>query len=113
MSEPTPWITLFRMREAAGLTRADIARKTGISVTYLGLLERGLKTNPTKPVLFALANALGCTPADLENGEPSQEVLDLVTLDILAAQHAELAAQHAEIDAAIGQLRLRLTGAAA
>lgn len=113
MSEPTPWIILFLRRKAAGLTRAGLAEKTGYSVSYIGQLEYGLRTNPTKPVLIALANALGCAPADLVNDEPSQDVVDLVTLDILAAQHAELAAQHAELEDAIGQLRHRLTGAAA
>jgi transcriptional regulator with XRE-family HTH domain len=88
MSDPTPWSTLFRKREAAGLTRADIARKTGYSVTYLGLLERGLKTNPTKPVVCALANAIGCTVAELDDTTTTEDAAG-ITIEILASQLAE------------------------
>jgi len=105
MNEPTPWRSLYRKRQAAGLTRADIAARTGYGVTYLGLLERGVKTNPSKPVIYALANALGCTPADLVDTGTAEDNASL-TLEILAAHHAELGA-------ALNALRAQVTAAAA
>lgn len=105
MNEPTPWRSLFRRRQAAGLTRADIAARTGYGVTYLGLLERGVKTNPTKPVVYALANALGCTPADLVDSDTTEDNTAL-TLEILAAHHAELGV-------VLNALRAQLTATAA
>lgn len=90
MDEPTPsppaaWNSLYRKLAASGLSRADLSRKTGYSYTYIGYLERGVK-QPTKPVIYAFANALGCTPADLDNTADGEDL----TLAIIAAQHAEL-----------------------
>jgi transcriptional regulator with XRE-family HTH domain len=49
------------LREAQGLSRAELARRTGLSQIYLRKLEAGDKTSPTLPVLTKIAKALGTT----------------------------------------------------
>lgn len=82
---PATWNRLYRKLAAAGLSRGDLARKTGYSLTYIGYLERGVK-QPTRPVVYAFANAIGCTPADLDTTADGEDL----TLEIIAAQHADL-----------------------
>lgn len=53
-----------RIRRERGLTQERLEELTGHSQQYLSDLERGLR-NPTVVTLFELADALGCTPADL------------------------------------------------
>lgn len=55
---------IFRLRKAKGWTRATLARRTGISDTYVRLLELGDNV-PTLTVLIELASVLGVTPAEL------------------------------------------------
>ena len=53
-----------RHRLERGLTLAVASRRAGISVTYLGFLERG-ENVPTLSVLVEIAAVLGVEPADL------------------------------------------------
>ncbi len=98
MNDPKPWSALFLKRTAAELSLTMLATLTGYSVAHVGHVERGIR-QPSKPMVYALANALGCTPADLDDDGPAEAAL---TLDIIAAQHAELG--HA-----INELRARIT----
>jgi transcriptional regulator with XRE-family HTH domain len=52
-----------RMR--AGLNQDELAELTGLSQSYISLLERGVKNNPTAKTLRLLSKALGCAPGDL------------------------------------------------
>lgn len=45
-------------RRSSGLRREDVASRAGISVDYLIQLEQGRATNPSAPVVAALARAL-------------------------------------------------------
>ena len=45
-------------RERAGLTQAELARKTGLALSYVAAVERG-ERNPSIGVLRGLAIALG------------------------------------------------------
>lgn len=57
-----------RIRKERGLTQERLEELTGHSQQYLSDLERG-RRNPTVVTLFELAQALGCTPADLVTPE--------------------------------------------
>jgi DNA-binding XRE family transcriptional regulator len=46
-------------REAAGLTLADVAARSGLAVESLSRLETGAQTNPTWKTLGTYAKALG------------------------------------------------------
>jgi transcriptional regulator with XRE-family HTH domain len=56
--------TLRQVREERSRTLKSIAAEAGISVVYLGEIERG-KKYPSAPVLERLATALGLELADL------------------------------------------------
>ena len=56
---------LRRKRIEAGLDQIDLARLAGLHQTYISLLERGKKKNPTARTLKRIADALGCEPVDL------------------------------------------------
>ena len=58
---------LRERRKAAGLRQADLAEMTGVTQSYLSMLESGERT-PGLKVLCRLAGALGCTAADLIPG---------------------------------------------
>jgi transcriptional regulator with XRE-family HTH domain len=53
-----------RRRQAAGLSQEALAGQAGLHRTYIGLLERGLRT-PTIEVVRRLAKALDTTMTDL------------------------------------------------
>jgi transcriptional regulator with XRE-family HTH domain len=53
-----------RIRAERGLTQEDLADRAGVSVRYLGSIERGA-TAATVVVLERLARALRVTPCDL------------------------------------------------
>jgi transcriptional regulator with XRE-family HTH domain len=53
-----------RIRAERGLSQEDLADRAGISVRYLGSIERG-STAATVVVLDRLARALRVTPCDL------------------------------------------------
>jgi transcriptional regulator with XRE-family HTH domain len=51
-------------RLAKGLSQEALARKTGLSVSYVSFLERGLRSPPLKTV-ECFAGALGVKPVTL------------------------------------------------
>jgi DNA-binding XRE family transcriptional regulator len=53
---------LKSVREARGLTLANIAEKTGMAIESLSRLETGALTNPTWKTLATYAGALGLIP---------------------------------------------------
>jgi transcriptional regulator with XRE-family HTH domain len=53
---------LKAIREAAKLTLADVATRSGLAVESLSRLETGAQTNPTWKTLGLYAKALGCRP---------------------------------------------------
>jgi transcriptional regulator with XRE-family HTH domain len=58
-------------REAAGISRDDAAEKAGITVNYLGEIERGEKW-PSLDIIRAIARAVKASPAvflELEDEE--------------------------------------------
>lgn len=58
-------------RKARNLSRRALGEAVGISEGYVSRLERGLRTNPSRPVLEAIARALETTPAAL-TGTPEE-----------------------------------------
>jgi transcriptional regulator with XRE-family HTH domain len=55
---------LLRARAASGLTQEELAFAAGVDRTFVSRLERGIR-QPTITTLFALADALGTSAADL------------------------------------------------
>jgi DNA-binding XRE family transcriptional regulator len=53
---------LKEVREAAGLTLADVSARTGMAVESLSRLETGAQTNPTWKTLGLYAAAVGRQP---------------------------------------------------
>lgn len=51
-------------RKEAGLTQEQLALEANVQRNYVSLIERGIN-QPTITVLFKLAKALGCQPAQL------------------------------------------------
>jgi len=56
---------LRKLREARGLTQADLARKAKVTQPYIALLEAGVKKNPSLATLQRLAKALKVKVGDL------------------------------------------------
>ncbi len=57
-----------QLRQLGGLSFAELAEQTGMSVSYLNEIEKG-KKYPKEDKVLALAQALGTTEADLASGE--------------------------------------------
>lgn len=61
---------LKALRIAAGLTQTALAQAVEMKQPQLAALETSPATNPTLDTLRKLANALGCSVADLVTDEP-------------------------------------------
>ncbi|PZU06538.1 helix-turn-helix transcriptional regulator [Sphingomonas sp.] len=55
---------LKHKRKDAGLTRADLSRRAGISASYLASIERG-SANPTLDTMVKLADVVGSGVAEM------------------------------------------------
>ena len=55
---------LKERRRALGLTQAQMFEQTGITTTYISLVERG-QANPTLDVMIKLADAVGAEAWDM------------------------------------------------
>lgn len=53
-----------RRRLAAGLSQEELAERAGLHRTYVSSIERGQR-NVAVENIYAIAEALGCTPGDL------------------------------------------------
>ncbi len=53
------------LRQARGISVAQLAKAAGVSQPYLGQIEAGVKKNPSAAVLLKLAKALRVTVADI------------------------------------------------
>jgi transcriptional regulator with XRE-family HTH domain len=71
---------LRRRRTAAGLALGTVARRAGISASYLSRLERGERGVPTVSVLAGLAEALDM---------PLAQMLQLAGVELSLPTHAE------------------------
>jgi transcriptional regulator with XRE-family HTH domain len=56
---------LKTQRERNDMTQTELARKVGVSQTYIAKLEAGEKKNPSLDVLKKLARALGVPVTEL------------------------------------------------
>lgn len=55
---------LAKLRKNAGLTQEGLAGATGLSVTFIGLVETG-KRRPLLKTLESIAKVLGISPREL------------------------------------------------
>lgn len=66
-------ITLKKLREAAGLSQNELARKTGYSPQFIQKIEQGKAKSLTLEAAAKFCEALGCKPGDLlEEGNPTR-----------------------------------------
>lgn len=79
-------------RKARGLTQEEVADRIGMSNSNLSMLERG-RVDYTAKTLEALADAYGCTPADLLSRRPedAEDELTLVARDLSPEQRDQVA----------------------
>jgi len=60
-----------QLREARGMTQAQLAERAQLSVSFVSILEGGQSSNnPTPAILGRLARTLGVTLAKLTESEP-------------------------------------------
>jgi transcriptional regulator with XRE-family HTH domain len=87
--------SLRQCHRARGLTQAQLAEATDLSLEMIGRLERGLMA-PSFETVAALATALQVAPAVLFGGEPStitgerREVLDRINKALASTSDREL-----------------------
>lgn len=68
---------LKELRMKKGLTQEELAEKTGLSVTFVGLVERGINT-PSLETCNKIARALGITLDELFYFQKDDKKLDLI-----------------------------------
>ncbi len=56
---------LKRLRNINNMSQRDLAEASKITPAYIGMLETGIRTNPTKEKLEKLAHVLGVSVAEL------------------------------------------------
>mgnify|MGYP000377095436 CR=1 FL=1 len=61
--------TLYNQMVRADMTAAELARRAGCTPAYISLLMSGRRSNPSTTILLRLASALGCSVADLLDGD--------------------------------------------
>lgn len=61
-------LRIRELRQAEGLTLAELAEKVGVSTPHLSEVERG-KKNLNNHLIVRIANALGVSPEDLIAGD--------------------------------------------
>jgi transcriptional regulator with XRE-family HTH domain len=64
---------LRALRRARGISQVDLANSAGLSLRYIGRLERGEKS-PTLTTVEAIANALSLEPPELLAAVPGWEM---------------------------------------
>jgi putative transcriptional regulator len=63
-------IVLKKLREQAGLSQNELARKTGYSPQFIQKIEQGKAKSITLEAAARFCEALGCKPGDLLEEEP-------------------------------------------
>ncbi|MBY6276824.1 MAG: hypothetical protein CWE10_11555 [Symbiobacterium thermophilum] len=60
---------LYTLMAQRDMTAAELARRAGCTPAYISLLMSGRRSNPSTTILLRLASALGCSVADLLDGD--------------------------------------------
>lgn len=63
ISDGLPWV-LKQYRHKAGLTQEQVSERVGVSPSFVGMLETGVK-KPNLDMLFKLSQALGISASTL------------------------------------------------
>lgn len=100
------FIALKKLREAAGLSQNDLARKTGYSPQFIQKIEQNKVKSLTLDAAARFCEALNCKPGDLlEEGEPPKRlrIEKSVTLNSQAetetlANRRKILSESAEVD---------------
>ena len=59
MAEKTLGEVVRELREARGMTQAQLAEKAQVALSYVTVLEAGHQGNPSRQILARIARALG------------------------------------------------------
>jgi transcriptional regulator with XRE-family HTH domain len=59
VSEKNLGEVLRELREARGLTQAQLAERAQVALSYVTVIEAGHETNPSRQILQRIARALG------------------------------------------------------
>jgi transcriptional regulator with XRE-family HTH domain len=59
VSEKNLGEVLRDLREARGLTQAQLAERAQVALSYVTVIEAGHETNPSRQILHRIARALG------------------------------------------------------
>lgn len=90
-------------RESLGLTQDELAARSGLSVSFTSLLERGARS-PSYETLFALSRALGISVVDLLRERSGPELQDPVLARLVSfARQAQLTSSQVERWIAVGR----------
>lgn len=60
------------LRVKRGIRQADLAAEAGISERLVGMIEAGTRSRQTRPIVYALARALGVKPAEFVVNMPPE-----------------------------------------
>ncbi len=64
-------------RQARGWSKADLARKSGVSASYVSRIEQGAYDRPSVDLIRAIAFALKLSVADLTEPLPAPAMIDI------------------------------------
>lgn len=71
---------LKALREKRGLSQGELARRSGVSWSYISFLEAGKRKSPSVKIILALAGALAVSVEELlgqDSREPLQMSMDM------------------------------------
>ena len=79
-------------RKQRHMTLDAVAGATGFSKSHICDMEKGRSRNPSIRLVWALARALGISPAWLLGADPKVSPIDLLALEVAALIERRLAA---------------------
>lgn len=69
-------IRLIELRKERGWRQKDVAEKVGITVSYYGMIEAGVRT-PSLMLGFKIADVYGVSPSEIFYTQKTNKVLDV------------------------------------
>lgn len=96
---------MAEMRGALGLNQETVGARSGLSTSYVSMLERGTRL-PHLEVLCTVAKVLGTTPEVLLGSEEMEEMEEMEAMHKVRAFLNTRALTGAEVDRLLGVARL-------
>ena len=80
---------LKTLRLLKRMSQTELAKRSGISNTYLNQIEKGIYSNPSLDILSRLAEVLECTVKDLDSYKQESEKRANSTTDMVLSNGPE------------------------